>query len=85
MKVLKTSDSLMHFHDISSNVILLIRRFFDYDIWSMLCLGDYDVWSTTTFRLKFVELRRISVETEPVFILLFSFLLLPPSEKRSFA
>ena len=48
------------FHDILSKVISSIRRFVDYDIWSMRRLGDYDVWLTTTYRLKFVELRRNS-------------------------
>ena len=48
------------FHDILSKVISSIRRFVDHDIWSMRRLGDYDVWLTTTYRLKFVELRRNS-------------------------
>ena len=49
-----------YFHDILSKVISSIRRFVDHNIWSMRCLGDYDVWLTTTYRLKFVELRRNS-------------------------
>ena len=48
------------FHDILSKVISSIKRFVDHDIWSMRRLGDYDVWLTTTYRLKFVELRRNS-------------------------
>ena len=36
-------------------------------------LGDYDVWLTTTYRLKFVELRRNSVENVPELILVFFF------------
>ena len=48
------------FHDILSKVISSIRRFVDHDIWSMRRLGDYDVWLTTTYRLKFVQLRRNS-------------------------
>ena len=48
------------FHDILSKVISSIRLFVDHDIWSMRRLGDYDVWVTTTTRLKFVELRRNS-------------------------
>ena len=48
------------FHDILSKVISSIRRFVDHNIWSMRRLGDYDVWLTTTYRLKFVELRRNS-------------------------
>ena len=48
------------FHDILSKVISSIRRFVDHNIWSMRRLGDYDVWLTTTYRLKFVELRRKS-------------------------
>ena len=59
------------FHDILSKVISSIRRFVDYDIWSMRRLGDYDVWLTTTYRLKFVELRRNSVENVPELILVF--------------
>ena len=57
------------FHDILSKVISSIRRFVDHDIWSMRRLGDYDVWLTTTYRLKFVELRRNSVENVPELIL----------------
>ena len=57
------------FHDILSKVISSIRRFVEHDIWSMRCLGDYDVWLTTTYRLKFVELRRNSVEKVPELIL----------------
>ena len=34
-------------------------------------LGDYDVWLTTTYRLKFVELRRNSVENVPELIRVF--------------
>ena len=60
------------FHDILSKVISSIRRFVDHDIWSMRRLGDYDVWLTTTYRLKFVELRRNSVESVSELIL-FSF------------
>ena len=41
-------------------VISSIRRFVDHDIWSMRRLGDNEVWLTTTYRLKFVELRRNS-------------------------
>ena len=48
------------FHDILSKVISSIRRFVDHSIWSMRRLGDYDVWLTTTYRLKFIELRRNS-------------------------
>ena len=48
------------FHDILSKVIASIRRFVDHEIWSMQRLGYYDVWLTTTYRLKFVELRRNS-------------------------
>ena len=48
------------FHDILSKVISSIRRFVDHNIWSMRRLGDCDVWLTTTYRLKFVELRRNS-------------------------
>ena len=48
------------FHDILSKVISSIRRFVDHNILSMRRLGDYDVWFTTTYRLKFVELRRNS-------------------------
>ena len=48
------------FHDILSKVISSIRRFVDHDIWSMRLLGDYDVRLITTYRLKFVELRRNS-------------------------
>ena len=48
------------FHDILSKVISSIRRFVDHDIWSIRRLSDYDVWLTTTYRLKFVELRRNS-------------------------
>ena len=48
------------FHDILSKVISSIRRFVDHDIWSMRRLGNFDVWLTTTYRLKFVELRRNS-------------------------
>ena len=48
------------FHDNLSKVISSIRRFVDHNIWSMRRLGDYDVWLTTTYRLKFVELRRNS-------------------------
>ena len=48
------------FHDILSKAISSIRRFVDHNIWSMRHLGDYDVWLTTTYRLKFVELRRNS-------------------------
>ena len=59
------------FHDILSKVISSIRRFVDHDIWSMRRLGDYDVWLTTTYRLKFVELRRNSVENVPELILVF--------------
>ena len=66
------------FHDILSKVISSIRRFVDHDIWSMRRLGDYDVWLTTTYRLKFVELRRNSlkfsrntVENVPELILFF--------------
>ena len=59
------------FHDILSNVISSIRRFVDHDIWSMRRLGDYNVWLTTTYRLKFVELRRNSVENVPELILCF--------------
>ena len=40
------------FHDILSKVISSIRHFVDHDIWSMRRLGDYDVWLTTTYRLK---------------------------------
>ena len=47
-------------HDILSTVISSIRRFVDHNIWSMRRLGDFDVWFTTTYRLKFVELRRNS-------------------------
>ena len=61
------------FHDILSKVISSIRRFVDHDIRSMRRLGDYDVWLTTTYRLKFVELRRNSVENEPELILFFFF------------
>ena len=61
------------FHDILSKVISSIRRFVDPDIWSMRRLGDYDVWLTTTYRLKFVELRRNSVENVPELILVFFF------------
>ena len=50
------------FHDILSKVISSIRRFVDHNIWSMRRLGDYDVWLTTTYRLKFVELRRNSLK-----------------------
>ena len=50
------------FHDILSKVISSIRRFVDHNIRSMRRLGDYDVWFTTTYRLKFVELRRNSSE-----------------------
>ena len=57
------------FHDILSKVISSIRRFVDHDIWSMRRSGDYDVWLTTTYRLKFVELRRNSVENVPELIL----------------
>ena len=57
------------FHDILSKVISSIKRFVDHDIWSMRHLGDYDVWLTTTFRLKFVELRRNPVENVPELIL----------------
>ena len=39
-----------------------------HDILSMRRLGDYDVWLTTTYRLKFVELRRNSVENVPELI-----------------
>ena len=76
------------FHKILSKVISSIRRFVDHDIWSMRRLGDYDVWLTTTYRLKFVKLRRIcrnSVENVPELILAVFFfffflllLLLPP-------
>ena len=68
------------FHDILLKVISSIRRFVDHDIWSMRRLGDYDVWLTTTYRLKFVELRRNSVENVPELILafFFAFFLLPP-------
>ena len=59
------------FHDILSKVISSIRRFVDHDIWSMRRLGDYDVWLTTTYRLKFVELRRNSVENVRELILAF--------------
>ena len=59
------------FHDILSKVISSIRRFVDHDIWSMRRLGDYDVWLTTTYRLKFVELRRNSVKNVPELILVF--------------
>ena len=61
------------FLDILSKVISSIRRFVDHDIWSMRRLGDYDIWLTTTYRLKFVELRRNSVENvpEPVILVLF--------------
>ena len=59
------------FHDILSKVISSIRRFVDHNIWSMRRLGDYDVWLTTTYRLKFVELRRNSVENVPEIILVF--------------
>ena len=69
------------FHDILSKVISSIRRFVDHDIWSMRRLGDYDVWLTTTYRLKFVELRRNSVENVPELILVF-LLLLPPIKKH---
>ena len=62
------------FHDILSKVISSIRRFVDHDIWSMRRLGDYDVWLTTTYRLKFVELRRNSVENVPELILVFFWL-----------
>ena len=48
------------FHDILSKVISSIRRFVDHDIWSMQRLGYYDVWLTTAYRLKFVELCRNS-------------------------
>ena len=48
------------FLDILSKVISSIRRFVDHDIWLMRCLGDYDVWLTTTYRLIFVELRQNS-------------------------
>ena len=48
------------FHYILSKVISSIRRFVDHDIWSMRRLGDYNVWLTTTYCLKFVELRRNS-------------------------
>ena len=48
------------FHDILSKAISSIRRFVDHNIWSMRRLGDYDVLLTTTYRLKFVELRRNS-------------------------
>ena len=64
------------FHDILSKVVSSIRRFVDHDIWSMRRLGDYDVWLTTTYRLKFVELRRNSVENVPELILVFLLLLL---------
>ena len=57
------------FHDILSKVISSIRRFVDHDIWSMRRLGDYDVWLTTTYRLKFVELRQNSVENVPELII----------------
>ena len=40
----------------------------DYDIWMMRRLGDYNVWLTTTYLLKFFELRRTSVQNEPVLI-----------------
>ena len=59
------------FHDILSKVISLIRRFVDHNIWSMRRLGDYNVWLTTTYRLKFVEIRRNSVENVPEIILVF--------------
>ena len=61
------------FHDIMSKVISSIRRFVDHDIWSMRRLVDYDAWFTTTNRLKFVELRRNSVENVPELILFFFF------------
>ena len=61
------------FHDILSKVISSIRRFVDHNIWSMRRLGDYDVWLTTTYRLKFVELRRNSVENVPEIILVVFF------------
>ena len=48
------------FHDILSKVISSIRLFVDHDIWSMQRLGYCDVWLTTAYRLKFVELRRNS-------------------------
>ena len=80
------------FHYSLSKVISSIRRFVDHDIWSMRRLGDYDVWLTTTYRLKFVELRRNSVENVPGLILVFFFflcvcvfillLLLPPIQKH---
>ena len=59
------------FHDILSKVISSIRCFVDHDIWSMRRLGDYDVWLTTIYRLKFVELRRNSVKNVPELILVF--------------
>ena len=62
------------FHDILSKVISSIRPFVDHDIWSMRRLGDYDVWLTTTYSLKFVELRRNSVENVPELILAVFFL-----------
>ena len=61
------------FHDILSKVISSIRRFVDHDIWSMRRLGGFDVWLTTTYRLKFVELRRNSVENVPELILVLFF------------
>ena len=57
------------FHGFLLKVISSIRRFVDHDIWSMRRLGDYDVWLTTTYRLKFVKLRRNSVENVPELIL----------------
>ena len=48
------------FHDILWKVISSIKRFVDHDIWSMRRLGDFDVWLTTTYCLKFVQLRRNS-------------------------
>ena len=79
------------FHDILWKVISSIRRFVDHNIWSMRRLGDYDVWFTTTYRLKFVELCRNSSEfsrkrtrNNCCFLLLFFFLLLllPPTYKH---
>ena len=71
------------FNDVLSKVISSIRRFVDHDIWSIRHLGDQDVWLTTTYRLKFVEIRRNSVENVPELILVCLFfvcflLLLPP-------
>ena len=68
------------FHDILSKVLSSIRRFVDHDIWSIQRLGYYDVWLTTAYRLKFVELRlnsskfsRKRTRTNSCFFFLFFF------------